>query len=253
MPAGPSPLNSQPFRRQPFHPPRPPAPAQPPLRPASLQPGPLDRFGELLRPGWFRTPTARRVAAGLLVVVAVLLMFRGDPGAARTSVVVAARDLSPGQTLTRDDVTVAERESSAVVAGTLTDVAAAVGHTVAGPVPTGEALVDTRVLGPRLASAAVGLDDARLVPIRLADAGVGELLREGDVVDVLTVAAEPVGDAAGPPGAHVLATGAVVVLARRDASSGTGRDHVVLVALGADQATAVAAASLVSALTVTVH
>jgi len=224
MPAGPSPLNRQPFRRQPSHRPRPPAPAQPSLRPASLQPGPLDRFGELLRPGWFRTPTARRVAAGLLVVVAVLLMFRGDPGAARTSVVVAARDLSPGHTLTRDDVTVAERESSAVAAGTLTDVAAA-----------------------------VGLDDARLVPIRLADAGVGELLREGDVVDVLTVAAEPVGDAAGPPGAHVLATGAVVVLARRDASSGTGRDHVVLVALGADQATAVAAASLVSALTVTVH
>lgn len=250
MPAGPSSFSRPSFSRPSF--PRPRTPRPPTPHPPSLQPGPLDRIGELLRPGWARTVAARRVAAGLLVTVAVALMFRGDPGTDRTPVVVAARDLSPGITLTADDVTVADRDTSGIVAGTLTDVAAAVGHTVSGPVPAGEALVDTRVLGPRLASAATGDDDARLVPIRLADAGVGELLREGDRVDVLTVAEDTDADPAAPA-ARVLAGGAVVVLTQRAETSGNSRDHVVLVALSADQATAVAAASLVSALTVTLH
>ncbi len=102
-------------------------------------------------------------------------------------VVVAARDLAPGHTLTADDVAHVERDRSGLVAGTLHDLDDAVGHTLAGPVPAGEPLVDTRLLGPRLAAAATGFADARVVPIRLADAGVSELLREGDRVDVLTV------------------------------------------------------------------
>ncbi|WP_231610607.1 RcpC/CpaB family pilus assembly protein, partial [Rhodococcus sp. CX] len=98
--------------------------------------------------------------------------------------------------------------------------------------------------------AATGNPDARVVPIRLADAGVGDLLREGDLVDVLTVAPGS-GDLS--PNAQVLATGATVVLAHSAEGARDQRERVVLLALAPDQATAVAAASLVSALTVTLH
>lgn len=219
-------------------------------RPASsLEPSLPDRIGALLRPGWARTVAVRRAIAALLVVLAAVLAFRDDPAAERAAVVVAARDLAPGIALTADDVEFADRDASALAAGTLTDVADAVGHTLAGPVPAGEALVDTRLLGPRLAAAAVGADDARVVPIRLADAGVGRLLREGDRVDVLTVTGES--DSA-MPDAHVLAHGAVVVLAQHEEASDQ-RERVILVALEPEQAVSVAAASLTSALTVTLH
>lgn len=217
---------------------------------ASLQPTLPDRFVELLRPDWSRIVRARRIAAGLLAALAVLLALRGDPDADRVSVVVAARELAPGHTLTADDVAHVERDRSALVAGTLHDIDDAVGHTLAGPVPAGEPLVDTRLLGPRLAVAATGFADARVVPIRLADAGVSELLREGDRVDVLTVTETDDGPL---PGAHVLARGAVVVLAESAGSARDRNERVVLVALEPEPATAVAAASLVSALTVTLH
>lgn len=181
---------------------------------------------------------------------ATVLALRGDPDTERVPVVVAARDLSPGRALTADDLTLSERDASGLAAGSLTDLANAVGHTLAGPVPAGETLVDARLVGPRLASAATGVQDARVVPIRLADAGVGELLREGDLVDVVTVAGAT--DAA-VPDAHVLARGAIVVLAQRADSARDRNERVILVALEPDQATAVAAASLVSALTVTLH
>ncbi|MBS9373547.1 SAF domain-containing protein [Rhodococcus sp. B50] len=217
---------------------------------ASLQPTLPDRFAELLRPGWSRIVRARRIAAGLLAALAVILAVRGDPDSDRVGVVVAARDLAPGHTLTADDVAHVDRERSALVAGTLREVDGAVGHILAGPVPAGEPLVDTRLLGPRLAVAATGFADARVVPIRLADAGVSELLREGDRVDVLTVT----DSADGPlPGAHVLARGAVVVLAESGGAARDRNERVVLVALEPESATAVAAASLVSALTVTLH
>ncbi|MEE2059759.1 SAF domain-containing protein [Rhodococcus artemisiae] len=221
-------------------------------RPASsLEPNLPDRIRTLLSPGWARSVAVRRVVAALLVVLAAIFALRNDPTTEHTAVVIAARDLTPGVALTADDVEFADRDTSTLVTGTLTDVADAIGHTLAGPVPAGEALVDTRLLGPRLAAAAVGVgaDDARVVPIRLADAGVGRLLREGDRVDVLTVTAES--DAA-MGDAHVLARGAVVVLAQHEESSDQ-RERVILVALEQEQAMSVAAASLTSALTVTLH
>ncbi|MGI9210360.1 MAG: SAF domain-containing protein [Rhodococcus sp. (in: high G+C Gram-positive bacteria)] len=221
-----------------------------PSGPSSLQPTLPDRIAERFRPGWARAGTARKVVAGVLAVLATVLALRGDPDTERVPVVVAARDLSPGRALTGDDLTLSERDASGLAAGSLTDLANAVGHTLAGPVPAGETLVDARLVGPRLASAATGVQDARVVPIRLADAGVGELLREGDLVDVVTVAGAT--DAA-VPDAHVLARGAIVVLAQRADSARDRNERVILVALEPDQATAVAAASLVSALTVTLH
>lgn len=225
-------------------------PPRVPRATTSLRPTLGDRASTMLRPGWTRTVAARRGAAALLALVAVVAALRDGPSSGRSAAVVAVRDLAPGHTLTLDDVELVDREAASVPSGALTVPSDAVGHTLSGPVPAGETLVSVRMLGPRLAGAVTGNPDARVVPIRLADAGVGDLLREGDLVDVLTVAP---GSEDLSPSAQVLAAGATVVLAHTEEGARDQRERVVLLALAPDQATAVAAASLVSALTVTLH
>ncbi|MGW3482255.1 RcpC/CpaB family pilus assembly protein [Rhodococcus indonesiensis] len=221
----------------------------PPLR-NPLDPTLADRLTALTRPGWARSVAVRRAIAAGLVGVAAVSAVTGGASDDRTRTVVAARDLRPGQTLTADDVTVTERDASQLPSGALTEPAEALGHTLAGPVPAGEVLVGVRMLGPRLAAATTGDSAARVVPVRLADPGVGDLLREGDLVDVLTVAGA---SAPSAPEVRVLATGATVVLAQGTDETNTRGEKVVLLALPPEPATAVAAASLVSALTVTLH
>lgn len=162
------------------------------------------------------------------------------------SVVVAARDLAPGISLEASDVEVRRFPPGAVPSGASGDINDVLTHTVAGPVRAGEPITDVRLLSSRLAESTLGVPDARIVPVRLSDAGVTNLLRSGDVVDVLTVGE---GDEDRTP--RVLASKAVVVLVSDQESKQRATDRVVLVAMSAADATTVAAASLVSALTVT--
>ena len=208
----------------------------------------LDRFAQ--RPAWVGSVKVRRIAAGILVAVAVLLFVDDAAGDDRVRVVTAGRDLTPGTILTAADVAVAEWDSATVPDGAVLDSADVDGRTLTGPVRAGELLTDVRLLGSRTASAALG-SEARVVPVHLADAGVTDLLREGDRVDVLTVETQENPDA--PPAARILASGAMVVLVSAEAGGGRQRDRVVLLALPTEDATTVAAASLVSALTVTLH
>ncbi|TSD99704.1 flagellar biosynthesis protein FlgA [Skermania sp. ID1734] len=217
-------------------------------RPADLSPTPLQRLAELRYIVWLRTPLARKIAAGALAALGVVLMLRDDPDRAIARVVVAARDLQPGRVLTADDLTLAEHARNALPDGALTSTADVVGHTVAGPARAGETLTDVRILGPRLAVAATGRDDGRLVPVQLAEAAVTELLRSGDRVDVLS--APHSADAAGQ--ARVIAADAVVVLVSAP-DSARSKEKVVLLAMPTAAAEKVAAASLTDALTVTFH
>ncbi|CAM2781489.1 RcpC/CpaB family pilus assembly protein [Prescottella defluvii] len=225
-----------------------------PDRNGPLAPTLGDRLGRMTRPGWARTDTARRTAAAVLVIAAGILLIRGNPDAAGEPVVVAARDLSPGLVLSEADLRTVDRSGDATPDGAVRVPDGAVGHTVASPVRAGEILTDVRLLGPRLAAAAVGSADARIVPVRLSDAGLAALIREGDRVDVLTVdQSRPTADAR-PPAAEILASGATVVLVSPEKESGTERrDRVVMLALPAPDAGAVAAASLTNAITVTLH
>jgi hypothetical protein len=88
-----------------------------------------------------------------------------------------------------------------------------------------------------------------MVPLRLADAAVLELIRTGDVVDVV--------GAAGPEEnarARVVAANAVVVLvSAKSESIGAGNERVVMVALPGPAAQALAAATLVQTVTLTIH
>ena len=215
----------------------------------SLNPSVLSRL-LAARPHWSRTLAARRIAAGGLVILAAVIALRSDPDGDRTEIVVAARDLASGVELTADDVRLENRTAATVPEGAQSDVGAVVGATLAGPARRGEVLTDVRVLGPRLAESVAG-PDARIVPLPLADSALLDLVRAGDVVDV--VAAGPEGGAADAR-PQLLATDAVVVVvSEKPEGTGAGSDRVVLVALPAHAANDVAAAALLQRVTLTFH
>jgi SAF domain len=218
----------------------------------SLNPTLLRRISAWLRPDWTRTVLARRVAAGGLVVLAGVAALRSNPDGDRAEVVVAARDLSPGIALTPDDIRVENRLITTLPDGSQADPGTVIGSTLAGPTRRGEVLTDVRLLGSRLAESTAG-PGARIVPLHLADGALIDLVRVGDVVDVL---AAPATDS--QPGAQavskVVATDAVVVLvsAKQKVQAADG-DRVVLVALPARVANAVAGSVLGQAVTLTLH
>jgi Flp pilus assembly protein CpaB len=209
-----------------------------------------------LRPDWTRTVLARRVAAGGLVVLAGIATLRSDPDGDDAEVVVAARDLRPGAALTADDVRLEKRSATTVPDGSQVDIAAVVGSTLAGPTRRGEVLTDVRLLGSRLAEAAIGSKagpGARIVPLHLADGALLDLVRVGDVVDVLAAPATD-SPAAGQPTSRVVATDAVVVLvSAKPKVQAADADRVVLVALPARVANTVAGSALGQTVTLTLH
>ncbi|HET6733294.1 SAF domain-containing protein [Mycobacterium sp.] len=215
----------------------------------SLNPTALSRLRSL-RPDWSRTVAARRVVAGALVVLAAVAALRSDPDGDHTQIVVAARDLAPGVEITTDDVRLENHTTTTLPDGYQSDVSAVVGATLAGPARRGETITDVRLLGPRLAESAAG-PDARIVPLHLADTALLDLIRSGDVVDVLAAATSDTGVDAEP---QVIATDAVVVLvSEKTKGTGGGSDRVVLVALPAHAANEVAGAALVQTVTLTFH
>ena len=214
----------------------------------SLNPTLLNRLSRLLRPDFARTLLARRIAAAALVLLAAASALRPDPAGVYTEVAVAARDIGPGVALTAEDLRSQRHLAATLPDGAHTDVGGLLGSTLAGPVRRGEVLTDARVLGSRLAALTAG-PDARVVPLHLADAAVPDLIRSGDVVDVLGAS-----DADPATRPRVLATDAVVVLVSAPAKGpGSAADRVVLVALPAAAAHALAAASLVQTVTLTIH
>jgi Flp pilus assembly protein CpaB len=218
----------------------------------SLNPTVLRRLSASLRPDWTRTVLARRVAAAGLVVLAGVAALRPDPAGDLAEVVVAAHDLTPGSALTADDVRIEKRLAADLPDGCQANLGAVVGSTLASPTRRGELLTDVRLLGSRLAESTAG-PGARIVPLHLADGALIDLVRVGDVVDVL---AAPATDSRGDsqPVTKVLATDAVVVLVSakgkvRDADS----ERVILVALPARVANTVASSALGQAVTLTLH
>ncbi|MGI9125581.1 MAG: SAF domain-containing protein [Mycobacterium sp.] len=214
-----------------------------------LDPTLLNRISQALRPDFIRTARARRIAAGFLVLLAGVAAVRPDPGDARRDAVVVVRDLAPGITLTAEDVTLQRRAAATLPDGTRMTLDTVIGATLAGPARRGEVLTDARILGSRLAGLAAG-PDARIVPLHLADPAVLGLVRPGDLVDVLGA---PSGDSEARP--RVVASDAVVVLISPASTSlgAAGEDRVVLVALPAAAATALAGATLVQTVTLTIH
>ena len=226
-----------------------------------LTPNTFDRVVELTRGTRFRSATVRKIAAVVLATLGVVLFFRGDPATDTVAVVVSSRDLTPGQVIADSDVEMREIDSKQLPEGVVSDTDLVVGRTVAGPIRSGETVTDVRVLSPRLAGLSVGTDDARIVPVRLADAAVADMLRSGDVVDVLTVGPDTSRTDTSHPDTpnesiadkapQILAAGAVVALVTTSESTRNQQEQVILLALPTPAANVVAAASLSNAITVT--
>ena len=191
---------------------------------------------------------ARRIVASGLVLLAGVAALRPDPAGDHAQVVVAAHDLSPGAELTANDVRIENHLAPTIPDGSQSDVNTVVGSTLAGPARRGEVLTDVRLLGRRLAESAAG-PDARIVPVRPADNALIDLVRAGDVVDVVAAS-----EGSAAPSSHVVATDAVVVLvSARQKAQGATNDRLVLIALPAASANAVAGAALTQAVTLTLH
>jgi Flp pilus assembly protein CpaB len=219
---------------------------------SSLNPTILNRVSTLLRPDWTRTVAARRAAAGGLVVLAAVAAVRSNPDDGRAEVVVATHDLTPGAALTSDDIHLEKRSTTMLPDGAQANLAAVIGSTLAGPTRRGEVLTDVRLLGTRLAESTAG-PGARIVPLHLADGALIDLVRIGDVVDVLAAPSTEAHPGT-PATSKVVATDAVVVLvsAKQKVQAADG-DRVVLVALPARVANTVAGSVLGQEVTLTLH
>lgn len=185
-------------------------------------------------------------------MLAGVAALRPDPAGERADAVVATHDLPPGTALTADDVRVESRLATTLPDGSQADLSMVLGATLTSPTRRGEVLTDARLLGSRLAEVTAG-PGARIVPLHLTDGALIDLVRAGDVVDVL--AAPPADPAPNTPAvSKVVATDAVVVLVspRQKAQSADG-DRVVLVALPARVANTVAGSVLGQTVTLTLH
>ncbi|MGW4126992.1 SAF domain-containing protein [Amycolatopsis japonica] len=193
----------------------------------------------------------RWLALSLLLSGLVALFLpasaRGAPG---TATVVSARDLAAGSVLRAADLKLVDLPDDVRPQGA-TDLPATVeGRLLVGAARAGEPLTDVRLLDTAIPGS--GDPESSTVPVRLADAGVTELLRPGQRVDVVATAE------AGRE-ASVLASMAVVAAvgaqaARDPTAPSTGsKGPLVLLSLPSAIATRVAAISLERSITVTLR
>ena len=211
----------------------------------------MDLLQLLRTPGHRRSVFLRRVLACVLLVAAGLSAVASTREQPRT--IVMAREVSAGEKLTRDDVSLARVPSSLLpataVGGTPDDV---VGRVLLASASPGEILTTTRLLSSDLI-ANFGMEDAHLIPLTLAEPEIASNLHHGDTVNI-------VGGSTGEEEAldfeHSAIHGSTIASGARVISVGTtddgARGQTLLVALPADAAEAVAAASLAQPLTVVI-
>jgi pilus assembly protein CpaB len=217
-------------------------------RPRSIAPRLHERMRDVLRsPSRRRAALLRRTAASVLVVMALVLALAPAKGDVTGAVLVAARDLASGATLTEADVAVARWPVELIPAGALRGPADAGGRILAGAARAGEPLTDVRLAGPA-PPGRTGDPRVAAVPVRLADPDVAGLLVPGSRVDVITP-----GPAADRPVVLAADAAVVTVVAAESDALGQARGRLVLVTLPRADAARVAAAALADQVTVTLR
>ncbi|EIF00499.1 SAF domain-containing protein [Saccharomonospora glauca] len=188
----------------------------------------------------------RALAAVLFLVAAALAATPGASSETTVPVLVTAKDLPSGSVLSATDVRVVDMNAATRPAGVLTTPAQAVRRQLVGAARAGEPLTDVRLVDDH-----GGPPGFTTVPLRLADAGVADLLRPGTRVDVVVPGEEA-------ERAEVLASDATVVtVAQREPRRIGGPlepdEPLVLVSVADEHAPHVAAAGLGRPVTVTLR
>lgn len=191
-----------------------------------------------------RTVLARRrplAALAAAVAVAAGLQAAAEPPPPRSFVLTAAHDLAGGAVVAASDLTRVAFDPASVPSGTVVSAAEAVGRTTVAPMRAGEPITDVRLLGGSLLD---GYPGKVAAPVRIADAGAVDLLKVGDVVDVL--AAAPQGGSGAITGAAVVAADAPVVALpqQRESRSMAQPGGLVVVAIPDKTAQTIAAAGV---------
>lgn len=209
-------------------------------------------------PSWFRLLRRHRrlLAAGAAAAGVLVGLQAVRPGPQPTiPVLVVAHDAPAGRVLAGDDVEVAQWPVGLAPAAALQSVEQLPDRPLLSGVAAGEPLVPERFLAPSLL-AAYG-SGMVATPVRLADAGAADLLREGDLVDVLAAGPGEAGGISAP--AQVVASRVRVLLAGAttpapdDPFSGAGAgdaDSLVVLATTPAAAAAIAGAAATSRLSV---
>ncbi|GGI69081.1 hypothetical protein GCM10011581_02640 [Saccharopolyspora subtropica] len=212
------------------------------MAPDRLDPTLRDRISALLatRRG-VRLLALRRATALALLVLAAGLAVQPRHGPPESSVLVAARDLRPGQQLSGADVELRAVPRHLVPDGVLRAAAAADGRVLTQAVRRGEPLTDVRFAGSAVPSRA----GSAATPIRLADPDVADFLAPGRRVDIITKITRS--------GHSSVLAEAVPVLAVQPADNHGDQGRLIFVGLPGEQAAAVAAASLDQSVTITLR
>lgn len=172
---------------------------------------------------------------------------------------VVTRDLPAGHILAPGDVATVGLSSASQPSNAVTSTAEANGRVLAGPMVSGETLLESRLVGPGILDG--GPPGHVAMPLRLEDPAEASFLNPGDRVDVLAarrtaeLAAPGDADAEAPntsaeliardvlvlatPG--VAAAGAATMLGSE--SAGAGGASVLVVSVSPSQATAIAGAA----------
>lgn len=211
----------------------------------------MDLLQLLRTPGHRRSVLLRRVLACVLLAAAGLSAVASTREQPHT--VVMAREVSAGEKLTRDDVSLARVPSSllpATAVGSNPD--DVVGRVLLASASPGEILTTTRLLSSDLI-ADFGMEDAHLIPLTLAEPEIASNLHHGDTVNIVggsTDEAEALDVEFSAVHGSTIASGARVISVGTTDDGARGR--TLLVALPADAAEAVASASLAQPLTVVI-
>lgn len=186
----------------------------------------------------------RRLLAALLCCAAVGIAVQAlmPQDAAHTPVVTAGRDLPAGQVLTQGSLAVRPLPADAVPPGVFSSPEELAGRRLASPILAGTPVSETSLVGAGLLAGAP--PGTAAVPVRPADPSVLELLRPGQLVDVVQSASGPYGE----PGPATVLAAAVPILWTSPAAAGSwpgedGESGLVVVAAGPNEASALAAAS----------
>ncbi|MGX4761852.1 SAF domain-containing protein [Corynebacterium minutissimum] len=210
-------------------------------------------FLQLLRtPGHRRSVLLRRVLASILLVAAGLSAVASAREQPRA--VVMAREVSAGEKLTRDDVSLVRVPSSLIPASAVgSNPDDVVGRVLLASASPGEILTTPRLLSSDLI-ADFGMEDGHLIPLTLAEPEIASNLHHGDTVNI--VGGSSTGEAETLDVDFSAVHGSTIASGARVISVGTtdhgARGRTLLVALPAEAAEAVAAASLAQPLTVVI-